>query len=83
MTLFGVRFWPHVTPVGAIRFEDRFCDSRKVGQEEVGGSTALSQCMVAVTAACRKVLVNDGPFVCFHAQMGVENAPFTLKGHSS
>ena len=48
---------------------------------EVGGSTALPdsawwwlQLPVEKTWSVR-----GGPFVCFLAQMGVENAPFTLK----
>ena len=47
--------------VGAICFEDRFCASRKGG---TGGGGWVHrpalQCMVAVAAACRKALVNDG-----------------------
>ena len=60
--------------IGAIRFENR------VGQGEVGGSTALTG-----SAWWRLQLpvekpwsMTGGPFVCFLAQMGVENAPFTL-----
>ena len=47
--------------VGAIRFEDRFCASRK-GRTGGGGCVYRSawQRMVAVAAACRKALVNDG-----------------------
>ena len=79
--------------VGAIRFEDRLCASRKggtggggwdrgrwVGQGEVGGYTALAD------SAWRRLQLPvekpwsmpGGPFVCFLAQTGVENAPFTL-----
>ena len=68
--------------VGAIRFEGKFCTSRKGGTGG-GGWVHYSawQCMVAVAAACRKALVNaGGPFVCFLAETDVENAPFTLYG---
>ena len=45
----------------SIRFEDRFCASRKRG---TGGGgwvhRSVWQCMVAVAAAYRKALVNDG-----------------------
>ena len=64
--------------VDAIRFEDGFCAS--VGQGEVGGSTILPD-----SAWWRLQLpvekpwsMTDGPFVCFLAQMGVENAAFAL-----
>ena len=38
------------------------------------------QRMAAVTAACRKALVNARWAICLPAQTGVENAPFTLYG---
>ena len=63
-----------------IHFEDRFCASRKGGTRG-GGRVHRSawQGMVAVAAACRKPWsMTGGPFVCFLAQTGVENAPFTL-----
>ena len=81
--------------VGAIRFEDRFCASRKGG---TGGGGWVHRSawwrMVATAAACRPGgawwrlqlpvekpwSMTGGPFVCFLAQMGVENAPFTLQG---
>ena len=55
-----------MTPSGvAICFEDGFCASRKGG---IGGGgwvhRSASQCMVAVAAACRKALVNDGWAIC-------------------
>ena len=71
--------------VGAIRF------ARRDG--EVGGYTALPDSawwrlqlpvqkpwsMVAVAAACQKPWsMPGGPFVCFLAQTGIENAPFIL-----
>ena len=66
--------------VGAIRFEDRFCASRKGGTGGVGGCSALAD------SAWRRLQLPvekpwsmpGGPFVCFLAQTGVENAPFTL-----
>ena len=54
--------------------------AERVGQVEVGGCTALADCawrrlQLPVekpwSMPCR-------PFVCFLAQTGVENAPFTL-----
>ena len=77
--------WPDfacMLSIGAFHFEDRFCTSRKAGTGE-GEWVHCSgwQCMVAVAAAYRKVLVNDGgPFVFFLAQTDVENSPFTLVG---
>ena len=54
--------------------------AERVGQGEVGGSTALPD-----SAWWRLQLpvekpwsMTGGPFVCFLAQTGVENAPFTL-----
>ena len=54
--------------------------AERVGQGEVGGSTTLAE-----SAWWRLQLpvgkpwsMTVGPFVCFLAQMGVENAPFTL-----
>ena len=60
--------------VGTIRFEEG------VGQGEVGGSTALPdsawwQLQLPVE---KPWSMTGGPFVCFLAQTGVENAPFTL-----
>ena len=53
--------------------------AERVGQGEVGGSTTLPD-----SAWWRLQLpvekpwsMTDGPFVCFLAQTGVENAPFT------
>ena len=53
--------------------------AERVGQGEVSGSTALPD-----SAWWRLQLpvekpwsMTDGPFVCFLAQMGVENTPFT------
>ena len=42
--------------VGAIRFEDRFCASRKGGMR--GGGWVSPRGMAAVVAGCRKALVN-------------------------
>ena len=65
--------------VGVICFEDRFCASRKGGTGG-GGSTALPdsawwQLQLPVE---KPWSMTGGPFVCFLAQTGVENAPFTL-----
>ena len=54
--------------------------AERVGQGEVGGCTALAD------SALRRLQLPvekpwsmpGGPFVCFLAQTGVENAPFTL-----
>ena len=76
---FGRMLW-----VGAIRFEDRFCASRKGGtgggQGEVGGCTALadSTWWLLQLAVEKPWSAPGGPFVCFLAQTGIENAPFTL-----
>ena len=63
--------------VGAIRFEDRFCG---MGQGEVGGCTPLgdSAWRLLQLAVEKPWSMLGGPFVCFLAQTGVENAPFTL-----
>ena len=73
--------------VGAIRFEDRFYASRKVGtvggrlgHGEVGGCTALADSawrllQLAIEWAWSAL---DGPFFCFLVQTGVENDTFTL-----
>ena len=57
-----------------------FALAERVGQGEVGGSTALADCawqllQVAIEKAWS---VLDGPLFCFLVQMGVENGPFTL-----
>ena len=47
--------------VGAVRFEDRFCTSKKGGIG--GGGRVLAQGamhMVAALAGCRKILVGTG-----------------------
>ena len=51
--------------IGTIRFEDRFCASRKGGTGG-GGWVHRSawQRMVVVAAACRKTLVNAGCAIC-------------------
>ena len=64
--------------VGAIQIG--FVLAERVGQGEVGGCTALAD------SAWRRLQLPvekpwsmpGGPFVCFLAQTGVENAPFTL-----
>ena len=67
--------------VGTIRFENRFCASRKGGTGG-GGCTTLAdsawrQLQLPVEKPWSKL---GGPFVCFLAQTGVENTPFTLQG---
>ena len=64
--------------VGTIRFEDRFCASRK-GRTGGGGWVhhfRLAVHMVAVAAGYRKGLVSTGWPVL--VQTNVENSPFTL-----
>ena len=74
--------------VGAIRFEDWFCGSRKgrtgVGGwdrgRRVGGSTTLADCawwllQLGIEKAWSAL---DGPLFCFLVQTGIENGPFTL-----
>ena len=60
--------------VGAIRFEDRFCASRKGGTGEVGGCTALahSAWRLLQLAIERAWSALDGPF-CFLVQTSVDN----------
>ena len=66
--------------VGAFRFEDRFCASRKGGTGEVGACTALAdRAWRLLQLAIEKAWsVLDGPLFCFLVQTGVENGPFTL-----
>ena len=48
-------------PVGAIRFEDRFCASKKCGIGEGGRVSAWGAVhMLAALAGCRKALVGTG-----------------------
>ena len=67
--------------VVAIRFEDMVCTTTK-GWTGRGGWVHHSgwQCMVAVAAACRKALLNNGWAVCLLSCTSIENGPFTLKG---
>ena len=72
----AVRFWPHYQLAQSVLK----IGSERVGQGEVGGCTALAD-----SAWQRLQLLLEkpwsmpgGPFVCFLAQTGVENAPFTL-----
>ena len=66
--------------VGAIRFEDRFCGSRKGGTGEMGEYTALgdSAWQLLQLAIEKAWLALNGPFFCFLVQSGVENSPFSL-----
>ena len=54
--------------------------AERVGQGEVGGSTALpgSTWWRLQLPVEKPWSMTGGPFVCFLAQTGVENAPFTL-----
>ena len=54
--------------------------AERVGQGEVGGCTTLgdSAWWLLQLAVEKAWSVLGGPFVCFLAQTGVENAPFTL-----
>ena len=54
--------------------------AERVGQGEVGGCTPLgdSAWRLLQLAVEKPWSVPGGPFVCFLAQTGVENAPFTL-----
>ena len=57
-----------------------FAPAERVGQGEVGGCTAPADntwrwLQLPVE---KPWSMPDGPFVCFLAQMGMENAPFTL-----
>ena len=55
--------------------------AERVGQGEVGGSTALPDCMVVVAAACRKALVNDGWAICLRScTNGCRKPSFHLVG---
>ena len=78
-TIVVIEIWPHYISVGAICFEDRFCASKKVGQGEMGGSTALAD------SAWRLLQLTiewdwselGSPF-CFLVQTNVENRSFHL-----
>ena len=85
MTPFGViRFWLHViswhNPLAQSVLKTGSALAERMGQGEVGGSTALAD------SAWRRLQLPvekpwsmpGGPFVCFLAQTGVENTPFTL-----
>ena len=55
-------------------------NSERVGQGEVGGCTPLddSAWQLSLLAVEKPWSKPGGPFVCFPAQIGIENAPFTL-----
>ena len=66
--------------VGAIRFEDRFCASRKGGTGGGGwvhrlADSAWRLLQLAIERAWPAL---DGPLLCFLVQTGVENGTFTL-----
>ena len=54
--------------------------AERVGQGAVGGPTTLpDSAWWRLQLAVEKPLsITGGPFVCFLAQTGIENAPFTL-----
>ena len=56
--------------------------AERVGQGEVGGYTALpdSAWWWLQLPVEKPSSMTGGPFVCFLAQTGIENAPFTLQG---
>ena len=56
--------------------------AERVGQGEVCGCTALagSEWRQLQLSVEKPWSMASGPFVCFLAQTGVENAPFTLWG---
>ena len=63
--------------VGAIRFEIGSALAERVGQGEVGGCTALAWWPLQLPVE-KPWSMLGGPFVCFPAQTGIGNAPFTL-----
>ena len=79
MTPFGVRFWPHV-----ISWRNQLAQSvLKIGSalaERVVGCTALpdSAWWWLQLPVEKPWSMACGPLVCFLAQTGAENAPFTL-----
>ena len=66
--------------VGAIRLKIGSVLAERVGQREVGGSTALadSAWRLLQLAIERAWSALDGPFFYFLVQTGVENGTFTL-----
>ena len=80
MMPFGViRFWPHVISRHNLFLKIGSALAERVGQGEMGGSSALadSAWWWLQLPVEKSWSMTDGPFVCFLAQMGVENAPFT------
>ena len=79
---FGViRFWPHQLAQCILRIGSALAE--RMGQGEVGGSTALpgSAWCVTVAAACRKALVNDGWAICLLSRTnGCRKRSFHLVG---
>ena len=73
--------------VGATRFEDRLCASRKGGTGGGGPLWLTVHGTHLADSAWRRLQLPvekpwsmpGGPFVCFLAQTGVENAPFTCR----
>ena len=54
--------------------------AERVGQGEVGGSTALADCtwQLLLLTIEKAWSVLDRPLFCFLVQTGIENGPFTL-----
>ena len=63
-----------------LKIESDSALAERVGQGEVGGCTALggSTWRLLQLAVEKPWSAPGGPFVCFLAQTGVENPPFTL-----
>ena len=65
--------------VGVIRFEDRFCASRKGGTGGGGWTFLCDSAWWQLQLAIEKPKsALGGLLACFFAQTGVENAQFTL-----
>ena len=78
-------FWRHHTLVACYQLVQSVlkigsAPAQRVGQGEVGGCTSLgdSAWRLLQLAVEKPWSTPGGPFVCFLAQTGVENAPFTL-----
>ena len=80
MMLLALSDFGHMLSVGGICFEDRFCASRKGGTGGGGwvplGDSAWRLYQQLVVE--KPWSMPGGPFVCFLAETGVENAPFNL-----
>ena len=79
-TFWRCQFFGCMLSVGAIHLKIGSALAERVGQGEVGGCTPLAdgawrQLQLPVE---KRWSMPGGPFVCFLAQTGLENAPFTL-----